>query len=162
MPRPAPPPSPSSPPSPPPPPPPPPPALPAPPPALDNPRQSPTTPAAPFHVGRCAVGHALTGPMCHRPVGTSRGGRGGSPVGNREQRRTRRVPVGLPAVTIRLYVIRTRCLAAPAARGSRLDENRAGPPAHQGGPVSGRHVVARHRQHQPQHLPLGARHGGSG
>ena len=49
-----------------------------------------------------------------------------------------------------------------AARGSRLDENRAGPPAHQGGPGPGRHVAARHRQHQPQHLPLGARRGGSG
>src|SRR4051794_20035775 len=83
-------------------------------------RQPPTTPdnrPPPFPLGRCAVGHALTGPMCHRPVGMGPGGRGGLPVSNRVQRRTRRVPAGLPAVTITGYVIRTRCLAAPAARG---------------------------------------------
>ena len=81
---------------------------------------------------------------------------------NPRHRRTQRVPAGLPAVTITAYVIRTRCLAAPAARGSRLDENRTGPPAHQGGPGPGRHVAAQHRQHQPQHLPLGARRGNPG
>jgi hypothetical protein len=26
-------------------------------------------PYAPLRMGRCAVGHALTGPMCHRPIG---------------------------------------------------------------------------------------------
>ena len=64
---------------------------------------------------------------------------------NRGQRRTRRVLAELPGVTITHYVIRTRCLAAPAARGPRLDEVRDGPPAHQGRQGQGRHVRTQRR-----------------
>src|SRR6266571_4242032 len=103
-------------------------------------------------------------PGRHHPRGAGRAGAGGpagrrraAPLDNPRQRRTQPAVTELPAVTITLYVIRTRCLAAPAARGSRLDEVRDGPSAHQGGQGQGRRLRARSRQHQPQHLPLGTR-----
>ena len=52
---------------------------------------------------------------------------------------------------------RTRHVAAPAARGPRLEQARDGPPAHPGRPRRRRQLPARHRQHVPQHPPLGTR-----
>ena len=108
-------------------------------------------------------------PGRHHPRGAGRAGAGGpagrrraGPLDNPRQRRTQRAAAESPAVTITAYVIRTRCLAAPAARGSRLDEVRAGPSAHQGGQGQGRHVGARRRQRHSQHLPLGTRRRGPG